>query len=60
MPFTTRDALTVAELLRNAAKTEILPRFGNLSEVQIPIQSGQPFRSEVGRDSDLKPAIVPI
>ena len=35
MPFTTRDALIVAELLREAAKAEILPHFRNLSEGAI-------------------------
>ncbi len=35
MPFTTKDALIVAELLRNAARAEILPRFRNLAEGSI-------------------------
>ena len=35
MSFTTHDAMTVAELLRTAAQTEILPRFRNLSEGDI-------------------------
>src|SRR5690348_12677675 len=35
MSFTTQDALIVAELLRTAAQSEILPRFRNLSAGQI-------------------------
>jgi fructose-1,6-bisphosphatase/inositol monophosphatase family enzyme len=33
--FTTRDALNVAEMLRSAARAEILPRFRNLSTGEI-------------------------
>ena len=35
MPFTSRDALAVAELLRNVAQAETLPRFRNLAEGTI-------------------------
>ncbi len=35
MSFTTQDALIVAELLRSAARAEILPRFRNLTEGAI-------------------------
>lgn len=35
MIFSRADALTVAEILRNAAQTEILPRFKNLSAGEI-------------------------
>lgn len=35
MPFTTRDAATVAAILREAAAAEILPRFRSLGEGQV-------------------------
>ncbi len=35
MSFNTQDALTVVELLRDAAQAEILPRFRNLAEGAI-------------------------
>jgi hypothetical protein len=31
-----------------------------VGNVQIPPHSGQVFRREAGRDSDLKPATIPI
>src|SRR3954470_4472149 len=41
MSFTTQDAMLVAELLRTAAQTEILPRFRNLSEGDIRKKTSQ-------------------
>ena len=41
MPFSRADALTVAEILRDAAKTEILPRFRNLSAGAIRTKTSQ-------------------
>jgi len=39
--FSRADALTVAEILRNAAQTEILPRFKNLSTGEIRTKTSQ-------------------
>jgi hypothetical protein len=36
-----------------------LRRRGNLSWLQIPTHSGQVFRNDAGRGSDLKPAVIP-
>src|SRR3712207_2321258 len=41
MSFSRSDALTVAELLRSAAQTEILPRFRNLSAGAIRTKTSQ-------------------
>lgn len=41
MTFSRADALTVADILRSAAQTEILPRFKNLSAGQIRTKTSQ-------------------